>query len=103
MTWYPRLSHGTPKERAHWHIIGSGEGIHWPDLDEDISVENMISSVKYAFVPGFAKTSCRPISLEFRVPWRHAGEGDEEDVPRLSSGFLDIRDGSDSFIARQFY
>jgi hypothetical protein len=42
LNWYPRLLHGTPEERAHWRLIGKGEGIHWPDLDEDISVENLI-------------------------------------------------------------
>ena len=42
LAWFPRLLHGTPKERGNWRIIGDGEGIHWPDLDEDISVENLI-------------------------------------------------------------
>jgi uncharacterized protein DUF2442 len=41
--WYPRLLHGTPEERNHWHLIGGGEGIHWLDLDEDISVENLLT------------------------------------------------------------
>ena len=40
--WYPRLLHGSREERGHWRLIGLGEGIHWPDLDEDISVENLI-------------------------------------------------------------
>ena len=39
LEWYPRLLHGTPQERDNWRLIGRGEGIHWPDLDEDISVE----------------------------------------------------------------
>ena len=43
VAWYPRLSHGTSKERDHWRLIGSGHGIHWPDLDEDISVENLLA------------------------------------------------------------
>ena len=41
--WYPRLLHDTPEERNHWRLIGGGEGIHWPDLDEDISVENLLA------------------------------------------------------------
>jgi uncharacterized protein DUF2442 len=41
--WYPRLAHATPGERSRWRLIGQGEGIHWPDLDEDISVENLLS------------------------------------------------------------
>ena len=41
LEWYPRLLHGAPQERNNWRLIGRGEGIHWPDLDEDISVENV--------------------------------------------------------------
>jgi hypothetical protein len=41
--WYPRLLHGTLEERNHWRLIGGGEGIHWHELDEDISVENLLA------------------------------------------------------------
>ena len=41
--WYPRLFHGTVAERAHWRLIAGGEGIHWPELDEDISVEGIVA------------------------------------------------------------
>jgi hypothetical protein len=43
LAWYPRLLHGTPEERGNWRLIGSGEGVHWPDLDEDLSIESLIS------------------------------------------------------------
>ncbi len=43
LDWYPRLVHGTPEERDNWELIGPGEGIHWPDLDEDISVQGLIA------------------------------------------------------------
>ena len=42
LAWFPRLQHGTAKERNNWRLIGRGEGIHWPDLDEDISVEGLM-------------------------------------------------------------
>ena len=42
ITWYPRLSHGTAKHRAIWEFIGGGHGIHWPELDEDLSVEGIL-------------------------------------------------------------
>jgi len=42
LAWYPRLLHGSPQERGNWRLIGNSEGIHWPDLDEDISVENLL-------------------------------------------------------------
>lgn len=43
LLWYPRLVHATPEERNNWRLIGTGQGIHWPDLDEDISVEGMLA------------------------------------------------------------
>jgi hypothetical protein len=43
LAWYPRLVHGTREERLDWRLIGRGEGIHWPQLDEDISVEGLIA------------------------------------------------------------
>ncbi len=43
LAWYPRLLHATLKERANWRSIGKGQGIHWSDLDEDISVEDLLA------------------------------------------------------------
>ena len=43
IVWHPRLVDATPEERNNWRLIGGGEGIHWPDLDEDISVEGMLA------------------------------------------------------------
>ena len=43
LAWYPRLLDGTLDERNHWEWIGDNEGIHWPDLDEYISVEGVIA------------------------------------------------------------
>ncbi len=42
LAWYPRLLDATPGERDNLQLIGSGVGIHWPDLDEDVSVENLL-------------------------------------------------------------
>ncbi len=42
VAWFPRLLHGTASERGNWRFIGNGRGIHWPDLDEDISVDNLL-------------------------------------------------------------
>jgi len=42
IAWYPRLAHASLRERQNWRLIGTGEGIHWPDLDEDISVEGIL-------------------------------------------------------------
>jgi hypothetical protein len=43
LAWYPRLSHATPAERENWRVVGQGEGIHWPELDEDISVDGLLA------------------------------------------------------------
>jgi hypothetical protein len=48
LAWFPRLAHGTPTERAKWRLIAGGEGIHWPDLDEDISVESLLAGRRSA-------------------------------------------------------
>ncbi len=41
--WYPRLAHGTDEERKQWRFVGGGRGIHWPELDEDVSIENLLA------------------------------------------------------------
>ncbi|MGC1717552.1 MAG: DUF2442 domain-containing protein [Isosphaeraceae bacterium] len=43
LAWYPRLVHGTVAERNRWRPVGQGLGMHWPDLDEDISVANLLA------------------------------------------------------------
>jgi hypothetical protein len=42
LEWFPRLRDATPEQREHWRFIGRGQGIHWPDVDEDISVEGLL-------------------------------------------------------------
>jgi Protein of unknown function (DUF2442) len=43
LAWFPRLARGTTAERSNWRLIAGGEGIHWPELDEDISVESLLA------------------------------------------------------------
>lgn len=43
ISWYPRLEHATKAERDNWTLTGSGIGIHWPDIDEDIRVEALVA------------------------------------------------------------
>jgi hypothetical protein len=42
LDWFPRLVHGSTAERSNWRLIGKGSGIHWPDLDEDVSIEGLL-------------------------------------------------------------
>jgi hypothetical protein len=46
LSWYPRLHSATPTERRNWRLIATGEGIHWPDLDEDISIEGLLAGTR---------------------------------------------------------
>jgi hypothetical protein len=43
LAWFPRLLHGSPDQRNKWRLIGNGMGIHWEDLDEDVSVEGLLA------------------------------------------------------------
>lgn len=42
LEWFPRLRDATPAQRNNWRLIGPGTGIHWPDIDEDISVAGLL-------------------------------------------------------------
>src|SRR5438876_5296120 len=43
LAWYPRLAHATAEERTSWRLIAGGRGIHWPAVDEDISIANLLA------------------------------------------------------------
>ena len=45
LAWFPRLLDATPRQRANWSFIGDGDGIHWPDIDEDLSVAGLLLGV----------------------------------------------------------
>lgn len=61
LTWYPRLLAATAQQRAHWTIAGAGFGIHWPDLDEDLSTEGLLrgapAAAQYGLSPGVPGSS----------------------------------------------
>jgi len=42
LAWFPRILHASPGQRRNWRLIGDGRGIHWPDLDEDLSVSGLL-------------------------------------------------------------
>ena len=43
LAWFPRLSKATQKQLANWELLGNGEGVHWPELDEDLSVAGLLA------------------------------------------------------------
>ena len=56
LVWSWRLSEATPAQRANWTLIGDGHGVHWPDVDEDLSADGMLNGVP-ARRPGIVKNS----------------------------------------------
>ena len=61
LAWSWRLSDATPAQRANWKLIGSGSGVHWPDVDEDISAEGMLTGIP-ARRPGSGQAARRTAS-----------------------------------------
>ena len=55
LAWSWRLSEATPAQRANWRLIGTGQGVHWPDVDEDLSAEGLLQGVP-AYRPSSAPT-----------------------------------------------
>ena len=62
LAWFPRLIQGTPRDRARWKVTGGGYGIHWPDLDEDLSVAGLLR--------GEAAAAPRPSRVKSRASAR---------------------------------
>ncbi|MFN0009357.1 MAG: DUF2442 domain-containing protein [Planctomycetota bacterium] len=52
LDWFPRLVRAKPEQRKNWRLVGEGKGIHWPDVDEDLSVEGLLRG---ADAPGASK------------------------------------------------
>ena len=46
LAWYPRLANATPRQRNHWELAGGGYGIHWPEIDGDLSTEGLLRGAK---------------------------------------------------------
>jgi hypothetical protein len=55
LVWYPRLLNATPARRRNWEIVGGGYGIHWPDVDEDLSTEGLLRGAPAPKAPVHAK------------------------------------------------
>jgi hypothetical protein len=51
LAWYPRLFEANPEQRGNWHISGAGYGVHWPDVDEDLSTEGLLRGAPAAPEP----------------------------------------------------
>ena len=56
LTWYPRLLNATAEQRSHWKVSSAGFGIHWPDIDEDLSTEGLLRGAPAAAEPARARS-----------------------------------------------
>jgi hypothetical protein len=72
LAWFPRLAAATTEQRGIWELIGRGIGIYWPELDEDISVENLLGAQGELLI--YAETATEP-RKELRGPTRTAFVG----------------------------
>ncbi|MDQ6733110.1 MAG: DUF2442 domain-containing protein [Nitrospirota bacterium] len=71
--WFPRLVHATQKERNNWRLIGRGQGIHWPGLDEDISVEGLLAGKRSGeSQPSFKRWLERRATRQIKLSSRRA-------------------------------
>ena len=66
LAWYPRLLDGTQAERENYQLIGDGEGIHWPELDEDLSVEGLLAGRRSGGGAGHSGSLAPPV---VQVSW----------------------------------
>jgi hypothetical protein len=87
LAWFPRLAEATDEQRQSWRLIGRGHGIHWPDLDEDISVESLSASELTRTVLG-AKRRVRPHARGRALFQNERPEN--KPSPKLASGIKNI-------------
>jgi hypothetical protein len=73
LAWSWRLSEATPAQRANWELIGDGHGVHWPDIDEDISAEGMLSGIP-APRPRASRRATRPANTALQPTSRARGK-----------------------------
>jgi hypothetical protein len=73
LAWYPRLQHATTAERRTWRLLGGGQGIHWPAVDEDISVANLLA--------GQRSTEGQTSFKKWLAGRKRAGNGRKRAVP----------------------
>jgi hypothetical protein len=55
LVWFPRLLHATDQQRGHFEILGDGEGIHWPEIDEDLSVAGLLRGTRAGSVTSHSR------------------------------------------------
>ncbi|MEK6324152.1 MAG: DUF2442 domain-containing protein [Acidobacteriota bacterium] len=82
LAWSWRLSEATPAQRANWRLSGSGQGVHWPDIDEDLSAEGLLHGVPAYRPPSVA---AEPKGSRRQPAKKHVQAGRTSTLPRRGS------------------
>jgi hypothetical protein len=85
LAWSWRLSDATPAQRANWELIGDGHGVHWPDVDEDISAEGMLSGIP-AHRPLSRSRKATPANRPLQLPSRAKRRAKSKSRSRAARG-----------------
>lgn len=72
LTWFPRLLDASPRQRGRWELIGGGIGIHWPAVDEDVSVASLLQPENFMRLPDTRSPSTGRVKRRGRKPARPA-------------------------------
>ena len=72
LAWYPRLLQATVEQRRNWQLAGGGYGIHWPDMDEDISTEGLLRGAPAAVVSRIFRTFFQRALVDVEI-WKREG------------------------------
>ena len=99
LAWFPRLAGATPEQRANHELVGRGIGVSWPDIDEDISVENLLGAEGELLIARDLGVGMEPLAIEMVRGWR----GNEEDlISKLcDGGWFTNRQDAKVWLAKQ--
>ena len=86
LAWSWRLSDATPAQRANWRLIGDGHGVHWPDIDEDISAEGMLNGVPAQRQKSGVLSQSKPANRALQPTSRASGKGKSRRRSRAARG-----------------
>jgi hypothetical protein len=86
LAWSWRLSEATPAQRANWRIIGDGYGVHWPDVDEDISADGMLNGVPARRPRGTVRSCSVPTDKPLHPPSRARRKAQSQPRRRAARG-----------------
>ena len=86
LAWSWRLSDATPAQRANWELIGDGHGVHWPDVDEDISAEGMLTGGPARRPHSHVEATAAPVGEVVRPTSRARRKAKSKARPRAARG-----------------